>query len=96
MRFFRGPKIASVLEHELNNLFLRDLEFGGALVTITSVEVSSDLLQAKVRIGIIPEEKVPEVLETLESKKRELQHRLLKKTRLRIVPKLVFEIDSVR
>lgn len=94
MRPHRELKTASVLERELNNILLRDFEFGGAVVTITSVEVSPDLLQAKVRIGIIPEEKSSEVLQALEAKRKELQHKLLKRTRLRNVPKLVFDIDG--
>lgn len=94
MKQFRGQKTASVLEHELNGIFLRDFEFGNAIVTITSVEVSSDLLQAKVGIGVIPEEKSSVVLGMLDSKRRELQHKLLKRTRLRNVPKLVFEIEK--
>jgi ribosome-binding factor A len=94
MRQFREAKAASVLKQELNNLLLRDLEFENALVTITSVEVSSDLLQAKVGVGIIPEDKGKEVLAKLERRKRELQHKILKKTKLRNVPKLVFVIDK--
>ena len=94
MRPFRELKTASILEHELNNILVRDFEFGSTLVTIVSVEVSSDLLQAKVRIGIIPEEKSLEVFQALENKRREVQYKLLKKTRLRNVPKLVFEIEN--
>ncbi len=94
MRPFRELKTASILEHELNNILIRDFEFSSTLVTIVSVEVSSDLLQAKVRIGIIPEEKSLEVFQALENKRREVQHKLLKKTRLRNVPKLVFEISN--
>lgn len=78
----------------MNNILIRDFEFGSTLVTIVSVEVSSDLLQAKVRIGIIPEEKSLEVFQALENKRREVQYKLLKKTRLRNVPKLVFEIEN--
>jgi ribosome-binding factor A len=94
MKPYRGLKIGSVIEHELNNLLLREFEFGDALVTITSVEVSPDLLQVKVGIGIIPGEKGQEVLRILENKKRELQYKLLKKTRLRSVPKIIFEISN--
>jgi ribosome-binding factor A len=94
VKLFRRPKIESVLEHELNNLLLRDFDFDGTLVTIISVEVSDDLGQAKVRISVIPKEKSLEVSQALEKKRREVQHKLLKKTRLRSVPKLVFEIEN--
>ncbi len=94
MGLFRESRITSVLKHELNNLLLRDFEFGNTFVTITSIEVSSNMLQAKVKIAIIPEENGLKVLRALESKKKELQYKLLKRTRLRSIPRLVFEIEN--
>ncbi len=94
MKLHRPARTASIIKRELNNLFLRELEFQGTIVTITAVEVSGDLLQAKVKVGIIPKEKNQEVMQTLEKKRKKLQHKLLKRTRLRNIPKLVFEIDN--
>lgn len=73
---------------------MRELEFENALVTIVDVSVSHDLLQARVTLGIIPYEKGPEVLATIELKRKELQHKLLKKMKIRFVPTLVFEIEK--
>lgn len=93
MKPYRDLKIASILKHELNNLLLREFEFQETFVTIISVEVSSRLLQARVKLGIIPKEKELEVLAGLQRKHKILEYKLLKKTKLRIVPKLVFEIE---
>lgn len=94
MKTFRNLRVASLVEHELNKLFLQKLEFENALVTITAVEVSSDLLQAKVRLGVIPFEKGPEIFKLLEKRKKELQYRLLRKINIKPMPSLKFEIEN--
>ena len=92
MKTFRNLRVASLIEHELNKLFLQKMEFENALVTITAVEVSGDLLQAKIKLGVIPYEKGPEIFSSLEEKRRELQHLLLKKMNIKPMPRLKFEI----
>lgn len=92
MKPYRNTKIASVIQVELSYLFARDCDFQGALVTVLGVEIGEDLLNAAVKIGIIPYKKGPEIFRYLQGEKRDLQHKLLKKMRLRRVPTLQFEI----
>jgi len=94
MRPYRNLKIASVIEHELGNLLVREFDFENAIVTIVGVEVSPDLMQAKIKLGIIPFEKSPEIFKLIEEKRRELQHKLLKKMNIRPMPRLKFVIDK--
>jgi len=92
----RPEKISSLLTHELAELIVRDVEVPGALITVEDVAVSDDLVQAKVTLSVLPYEKEVEAYKELEERKRELQHKILKKTRLRRVPTLKFEIRSQR
>lgn len=94
MRPFRNLKMASVIEAELGTLLSREFDFGGALVTITSVEVGEDLLQAKVKLGIIPYEQGPVVFEMIQERRGELQHKLIKKLRFKPIPHITFAIDQ--
>lgn len=94
MRPYRNLKIGSLIEQELSQMILEDCEVDNALVTITSVEVSEDLLQAKVMLSIIPYEKELEAFFAIDSKKKQLEHQLLKRMRIRAVPHLKFEIDT--
>ncbi len=89
---YRNLRIASVIEAELGRYFLRDLDVERALVTILGVEVTGDLLQATVRLGIIPMEKGPEVYAEVERHRREFERRLLRTMRTRTVPHLKFVI----
>ncbi len=79
---------------ELSKLLLTEFDFGGTLVTITDVFVDTDLLQARVKLGIIPYEKGPEVYRMVEAKRRELQYQILKKLNIKPLPHLKFEIEE--
>ena len=94
MRPYRNLKIASVIGEELGKLLNREFDFGGALVTVTSVEVGTDLLHARVKLGIIPYEKGPEVFRAIGERRGELQHQLLRKMNIRPMPHLEFAIDT--
>ncbi len=95
MKPYRNLKIASLIQQELGQLLIKEFNFEGALVTIIGVEVSGDLLQAKVELGIIPPEKGPGIFAIIEKRSKELQHRLLKKMRIRFVPRLQFKIGKI-
>lgn len=94
MRPYRNLKIAALIEEELAKLLLRECDFDGALVTITGVIVGEDLLQARVKLAIIPYEKGPEVFFELDKRRGELQHKMLKKMNIRPMPHIEFEIEE--
>lgn len=96
MRPFRNLKIASVIEHELSQILARDYHVDGALITVTGVEVSEDLVQAKVNLSVVPYAKGPEAYALIDGEKKEIGHLLLKKMRLRTIPHLKFFIDEYK
>ncbi|HXF43971.1 MAG TPA: ribosome-binding factor A [Candidatus Paceibacterota bacterium] len=94
MREHRNLKVASVIEKKLGLILVRDYNFEGAVVTVLTVEVSPDLLQAKIGLGVLPKDKEAEAVMALNRDHKRLEHLLLKQMRLRIVPKLIFKIGS--
>lgn len=94
MRFYRNLKMAGLIEEELGKLIEREIYVEGALVTITDVFVMPDLLQAKVKLGIIPKAKELEGFLAVESKLPVLRHKLLRKMNVKPMPKLSVEIDK--
>ena len=94
MREYRNLKIASVIQATLGQVLIRDFDFEGAVVTVVSVEVSPDLLQAKIGLGVLPKEKELEVVTALNGSHRKLEHLLLKQMKIRSAPNLVFEINA--
>lgn len=70
--------------------------FGGAMVTVSEVRVSPDLSLAKTYVSIFPSVKAEEVMKILNDNVKalrgELGHQVAKQ--LRIVPEIVFYLDS--
>lgn len=91
MSYFRIQKINALLKNELNNIFLREFDFPpDLLVTITRVDTSSNLIQAKVYISVLPENKTDEVFKTLNGRIYEIQQNINKRLKMRPVPKIIF------
>lgn len=90
----RHQRVESLILEELNKIIIRELEFDGALVTVTEVDVQKDLDYAIIMISVIPNEKSKEVLKILEKNRRRLQHLLLKKIQIKPLPEIRFEIDK--
>jgi len=91
---YRKERMQSLLREKLNNLILREVEVSGALVTITDIQITSDLDQATINVSILPKEKEGETFKILEGQRKSLRHMLIKKLNWRLIPELIFRIDS--
>ncbi len=70
--------------------------FGGALVTVSGVKISSDLSSAKVYVSIFPSDKTKAVMDTIAENARTFRGELGSRFahNLRIVPELSFFVDD--
>jgi len=92
---WRIERLNEVLKEELGQVILKELEFPlGALVTLTRVETSSELSQAKVFVSVFPENQAGAVLRILNSQIYFLQQKVNKRLLMRPVPKLVFCLEE--
>ena len=91
----RVKKIDELIKRELGKIILREIGFSrNILVTVTGVEVSGNLQQAKVFVSVLPEEETKNVLEVLEKEIYNLQKILDSRLRMRPVPKIKFIEDK--
>ena len=79
---------------ELNNLILREVEFSGALATITRVDVQKDLEYADIFVAVVPKEKDKEAFLQLEKQRKRLQYLLLRRINIKPMPELRFQLDT--
>ena len=87
----RIPQVNSLLQRELNQIFLREIEFPkGVLVTLTRAESAADLYHARVYISVMPENETEKVLRILSRRIYRIQQLLNKKLRMRPIPKIMF------
>ena len=98
MKGQRLPRVNQLIKKELGEIMLREIDFPeGTLVTLTRVETAANLIEAKVYVSIMPEEKAPDVLATLKKLIYFVQQKLNKRLRMRPVPRIIFvEEKAVR
>ena len=94
----RQKKIAGVIQKDLVDVLQSAARDGvkGVLISVTKVQVTSDLSQAKVFLSIFPNAKRDELLEGIKSNAPLIRHELAQRTKnqLRRVPGLAFFIDD--
>lgn len=92
---FRIQRVNELLKHEIGELILKELDFSrDTMVTITEVNTSPDLRQAKIKVSVIPFLRAEKVLKVLNSQILNLQKPLNQKLKMKIIPKIKFELDK--
>ena len=94
----RQKKIAGILQKDLVDVLQSAARDGmkGVLISVTKVQVTADLSQAKVYLSVFPNDKRDSLLEGIKSNTSRIRHELSQRTRnqLRRVPELFFYIDD--
>lgn len=96
MARLRVEKVQEAIKHELSNMLLLDvkdprIEF----VTVTDVELTDDMSQAKVYVSMYgPKDKQPEVWKGLQKALGYMRTEIAKRIRLRFTPELILVKDT--
>lgn len=92
----RIEQINELLKSHLGEIFSREIDFKPEVfITITRVETSADLRQAKVFVSVFPETEEAYALRTIGHEKRKLQKELYAKLYMKPLPRLFFEFDPI-
>ena len=94
----RQKQVASLIQKELNDIFQRlDLTMiDGGMVSIASVKISPDLLQAKIYLSFFQAKNVDSSMKHIEEKSWEIKRQLALRVKLQLrrIPVLLFFIDD--
>ena len=94
----RQKKIAGVLQKDLAEVLQHAAQDGlkGVIISVTKVNVTSDLGQAKVYISVFPQLKREIILKGVQENTSTIRYEMAKRTRdqLRRMPELSFYIDD--
>jgi ribosome-binding factor A len=90
----RIERASEVIKKELAAIVPREIEAPNTFVTLTRVEVSSDLHYADVYFLTIPDKASEGVAAELDKNVYLIQQKLNKRLRMRPVPKIRFRIDQ--
>ena len=91
----RTERMSDLLRAELSELILREIKDPRIkLVSLTGVDVTSDLRRAVVRVSVLGDEpQREEAVEALRHARGFLRTELARRLRTRVTPELVFELD---
>lgn len=101
----RIQQVNELIKRELSQILLKEMDLDvddqslkDVLVTVTRVETSDNLSQAKVYISVMPEDRAKRILGILERKIYYLQQKINKRLKMRPVPQIKFleEKETVR
>ena len=88
-------RVAEILKRELSTVILREVPSGGALITVNAVDISPDLRNATVHVGILgTAAQQRQTLERLEQSRVVLQAETAKRVVLKFTPHLHFRLDE--
>lgn len=95
----RQKKISGIIQEDLVDVLQGAATRGGmqgVLISVTKVQVTTDLSIAKVYLSIFPNDKAKELHEGIKSNTKTIRHELAQRTRnqLRRMPVLEFYIDD--
>lgn len=87
----RIQKVNQLIKKELGIIILREVDFpADVLVTVTRVDTSPNLIDSKVYISTMPEDRSEEILKILDRMIYELQQKINKRLKMRPIPKIRF------
>jgi ribosome-binding factor A len=95
----RQKKIGALLQNDLVDILQGEIRKNGIsnlIISISKVNVTSDLSIAKVHLSVFPSERGAEILTAVRSNAPLIKHDLSQRVRLQLrkVPNLVFYIDD--
>ena len=87
----RIEKVNSLLEHEIGKILLRDFAFSPEiLVTLTRVDTTANLIEAKAYISVFPETKSEGIINAFNKSVYDIQYKINRTLRMRPIPRIRF------
>ena len=95
----RQKKIGGVIQKDLVDILQGEIRKNGIsnlVISVSKVSVTTDLGVARVYLSVFPQEKAPEILESIKSNMYLIKHDLSQRVKLQLrkVPNLSFYIDD--
>lgn len=91
----RIERVQELLKREVSQIILKEIDFPeDILVTVTRVEASANLQEARVYISCFPEKHMIRTTETLDAFVYEIQQKINKRLKMRPVPHISFVAEK--
>ena len=94
MATHRLDKVNELLKREIGSFVQREFEWPGTIVSILDVEVTEDLKEGRVWVGVVGRMAPAQVLDKLSRNRGQIQHAVSRRVILRHTPRLTFRHDD--
>lgn len=90
----RTRRVAELIQEEIGRILIREFQDGSSgLLTVTGVDVTPDLLSARITLSVFGSQDPQAILDHLERSKGLLRKALASRVKLKYNPKLFFVLD---
>jgi len=87
----RIERVNQLIKKELSQIILREVDFpDNVLVTLTRADTSPNLIETKIFLSVMPENRASDILKILNKTIYGLQQALNKRLKMRPIPKIMF------
>lgn len=90
----RIEKVNSLLEREISKIIARGFNFADTMITLTHVDATANLIEAKAYISVFPEDKTNDMVKILNRGVYDIQKKINKMLNMRPIPKIIFVKDD--
>ena len=87
----RLDKVNELMKREIGTFIQKEYEWPGTIVSILDVEITEDLKEGRVWVGVVGRMAPAQVIEKLSRKRGEIQKAVSKRVVLRNTPRLTFK-----
>lgn len=90
----RLDKVNELMRREISTVIQHDFAFPDTIISVLEVDITEDLKEGKVWIGIIGKLSPKQVIEQLNQRRGTIQSAVAKRVTMRNTPRLTFRFDS--
>lgn len=90
----RLDKVNELMKREIGTFVQKEFEWPGTIVSILDVEITEDLKEGRVWVGVVGRMAPAQVIEKLSKKRGDIQRAVSRRVVLRNTPKLTFRHDD--
>ncbi len=90
----RLDRVNELMKREISAFVAKEFEWPGTLVSILDVEITEDLREGRVWVGVLGRMSPAQVIEKLTRRRGDIQQAINRRVTLRCTPKLTFKHDN--
>ncbi len=90
----RMDKVNELMKREISAVIQKDFEWSGTIISVLEVNITDDLKEGRVWIGVVGRMAPPQVIEKLSKNKGYIQKAVSRRVVLKSTPRLTFKYDN--